>query len=308
MAAKSRSASGSPQGVEELLFHDDDVSLCLLVNHRHRTLRIIDFRAGPTLTKRDLVLAAARREGVEKVFTLVERDEVSTWMRLGLSREGSIHAFYKRSDAWIMGALIARVGPVRARLRKVTALPEDLDAEPSSPASRLADRTVAAARRLLRDSAATLPAVKLSPAREADLRKAVASAQRSGRALTGFEAFGRDVVRDACLLSTRGGFELYASCESQLCFANSLLEILTGPRNDTERLATTAAVRAVCEKLATEGIASAFSLSPADDVPLAAVYLATGFRRSGVAAQHLLVQDNRKDAIVWSRKLTAGVA
>src|SRR5260221_12935493 len=96
MAAKNFAAASS--GVDELLFHNDTVSLCLLVNRRHQTLRVIDFRAGPTLAKRNFVIAAAKREGVEKVFTLVERDEVTTWVRLGFSREGSNPSFYKRSD------------------------------------------------------------------------------------------------------------------------------------------------------------------------------------------------------------------
>jgi len=322
MAAKNFAAASS--GVEEILFHNDTVSLCLLVNRRHQTLRVIDFRAGPTVAKRNFVIAAAKREGVEKVFTLVERDEVSTWTRLGFSREGSIHAFYKRSDAWILGAVVSQVGaPAEGALRG-SALPrldaldkgdegdeddEDGDGErdeaPASPAAALAERTLARARRQLKGAAASLPAVKIAPAPAADLRRAVAAAQRAGRALTGFEAFGRDVERRAYLITARGGFELFASWESQACFGNSFLEILTGPRTEPERLATTAAVRAVCDRLAAEGVASTFCLSPADDAALASVFLGAGLRRSGVLARHLQVQGERKDAIVWSRKLAA---
>src|SRR4051812_814568 len=112
MAAKTRIET--TRGVDELFFHNNTVSLCLLVNRRNKTLRVIDFRAGPTLAKRNFVIATAQREGVEKVFPLVERDEVSTWTRLGFTREGSIPGFYKRSDAWILGAVVSQVGPVRA--------------------------------------------------------------------------------------------------------------------------------------------------------------------------------------------------
>ncbi|KYF50174.1 hypothetical protein BE08_39030, partial [Sorangium cellulosum] len=108
MAATNLSSTSS-SGVDELLFRNDAVSLCLLVNRRHRTLRIIDFRAGPTPSKRSFVLSAAKREGVEKIFTLVERDEVPTWTRLGFVREGSIPGFYKRSDAWILGAVVSEM-------------------------------------------------------------------------------------------------------------------------------------------------------------------------------------------------------
>src|SRR5438105_32462 len=131
-------------GVDELLFQNDTVSLCLLVNRRHKTLRVIDFRAGPTVAKRNFVIAAAKREGVEP--------------------------------------------------------------------------------------------------------------------------FGRDVVRSAHVLTGRGGFELYVSWESQACFGNSFLEILTGPRDDGERLFTIAAIRLLCDRLIAEGAVSTFSLAPADDV------------------------------------------
>lgn len=304
MAAKNWSASAAPSGVEELLFHNDSVSLCLLVNRRHRSLRVIDFRAGPTLAKRNFVLSTAKREGVEKVFTLVERDEVSTWTRLGFTREGSIHAFYKRSDAWILGAVVSQMGSVRAaKLDDDEDGDGDEEAEPTSPAATLAERTSARARRLVKSTEGALPAVKVAAAREADVKRALGAAQRSGRALTGFESFGRDVVRSPLLVTARGGFELFVSWETQSCFGNSFVELLTGPRNEAERLATTAAVRAVCERLAEGGIHATFGMTPADDVPLAGAYLANGFRRSAVLEKHLMAKGERKDAIVWSRKL-----
>ncbi|KYG00621.1 hypothetical protein BE21_57290 [Sorangium cellulosum] len=32
-----------------------------------------------------------------------------TWTRLGFVREGSIPGFYKRSDAWILGAVVSQM-------------------------------------------------------------------------------------------------------------------------------------------------------------------------------------------------------
>jgi hypothetical protein len=252
------------------------------------------------------VIATAMREGVEKVFTLVERDEVSTWTRLGFTREGSINAFYKRSDAWILGAVVSQVGPVRAEIAPAEDDDDDVVEEaPASPAVALAERTLARARRQMKSAGAPLPAVKIAPAREPDVRRAVAAAHRTGRALTGFEPFGRDAQRTAYVITARSGFELHASWESQACFGNSFLEILTGPRTEAERLATIASVRALCDRLAAEDIFATFCLSPADDAELATVYLSAGFRRSGVLAKHVRVGGERKDAIVWSKKLGA---
>ncbi len=311
MAAKTWTNAAN-SGVDELLFHNDTVSLCLLVNRRHSTLRIIDFRAGPTLAKRSFVVAAAKREGVEKVFTLVERDEVATWTRLGFTREGSIPSFYKRSDAWILGAVVSQIGPARAPrgtvYEEADDEDEDSEARAISPAAALAERTIARARRLLKStseatSEAAFPAVKLAPATEASTSKALSTAQRSGRALTGFEPFSRDVERRAFTLSTRGGYTVTASVETQACFGNSFFELLTGPRTEPERLAATSAVRALEARLKDEGAVSTFTLAPADDVTQAAVFLGAGFRRSGVLAQHVMLKGERKDAIVWSKKL-----
>ncbi len=313
MAAKTFSVRAN-SGVDELLFQNDTVSLCLLVNRRQATCRVIDFRAGPTVAKRNFVIAAAKREGVEKVFTLVERDEVSTWTRLGFTREGSIPSFYKRSDAWILGAVVSTVQPMQGDPRMSLASGDDddeLDQEPppsASPAIALAERTLARAKRLVKNSPEkSLPRVAIAKASEADLKKAVASAQKKGVLLTGFEPFGRDVVRHAHVLTARGGFELYASWETQPCFANSFLELHATPHTDAERVATIAAVRMLEERLLAEGVVSTFTLAPADDVALASVFLTSGFRRSAVLQKHIIVGGERKDAIVWSKKIAVPV-
>lgn len=285
-------------GSNELFLNNDSVSICLLVNRRHQHLRVIDFRAGPTVAKRSHILAAARREGVEKVFTLVERDEVSTWTKLGFVREGSIPGFYRRSDASIMGIVVADARPVAA-----AAHDDDEVGEEASAASLLADRTIARARRVLRDDGVELPAVKLSKVSEADARKAAAAAHRRGAALTGFEPFGRDAVRSTYACASRG-LTLHVSAEAQPFFHNSFIELLASPRNETERLAATAAIGALGERLRAEGATSTFAVGPADDPLHASVFLANGFRRSAALASHLLVDGERKDAIVWSKKLS----
>jgi hypothetical protein len=298
------------RAVEEIFFQNEAVSLCLLVNRRARTMRVIDFRAGPTHAKRLFVLSLAQREGMSKVYTLVERDEVQTWMKLGFAKEGNIPGFYKRSDAFLLGCSAA---PGRN-----PAQPGHPDEIPAQSEMRLAvagasppmtagqermERTIATAKRGLKDGAEALPHAKIAPLAEAEMRKAVAAALRSGRALTGFEPFGRAALRRYFTATARGGFELHASIESQECFSNAFLELLQSPRTEAEKLATAAAIRAFCERLLAEGVVSCFSLAPSDDVALATAYLQNGFRRTGLLHEHLFVRGERKDAIVWSRKL-----
>ena len=66
------------------------LTLCLLLNRRTRSIRVIDFRAGALPAKRLYIQSVATQENVEKVITLVEKDEVSSWTRVGFVREGTI--------------------------------------------------------------------------------------------------------------------------------------------------------------------------------------------------------------------------
>jgi hypothetical protein len=307
MAAKAWGAQ--QKAVDEIFFQNDAVSLCLLVNRRARTMRVIDFRAGPTMAKRQFVLALAKREGVEKAYTLVERDEVSTWVKLGFAREGNIPGFYKRSDAFLLGSLVPpKAEPpqqVQSETRIIVAKsPDEAPPAAGNPAVEAAERTLVHAKKIAKEmSDKPLPAAKIAVIRETDVRKPLAIALKTGRALTGFEPFGRDVERRYFSLTARGGFELVASTESQACFGNAFLELLQAPRNEAEKLCTMSAIRALCDKFLAEGVVSTFSLSPSDDLLLATAFVANGFRRTGLLQSHLVVRGERKDAIIWSRKL-----
>jgi len=55
------------------------------------------------------------------------------------------------------------------------------------------------------------------------------------------------------------------------------------------------------------GTVACFTLSPADDVGLAAVWVGNGFRRTGILPDHLFVSGERRGAFLFTRKLTAPV-
>src|ERR1019366_9721281 len=217
MAAK---AWGTQQkAVEEVFFQNEAVSLCLLVNRRAKTMRVVDFRAGPTAAKRLFVLSLAQREGVEKAYTLVERDEVATWVKLGFAKEGNIPGFYKRSDAFLLGCTVPPPGRAKA-LERLMPVDDDVPsqsqlrlavAEPSGPApmtasQELMERTIITAKKLLKDFPdKSVPSAKVALIGENEARKAVAAAVKSGRALTAFEPFGRDAERRYFIATARGG-------------------------------------------------------------------------------------------------------
>jgi hypothetical protein len=307
MTAKAWGAQ--QRAVDEVFCQNDAVSLCLLVNRRTRTMRVVDFRAGPSNAKRAFVSAFAEREGIRKIFTVVERDEVATWLRLGFTKEGSIPGFYKRSDAFFLGCAATDVRrphdapSAQSETRLIAAKPAS-GATATSAAQDLMERTIVTAKRTLRDAGdKSAPQARVTLVPEADARRAAAAAARGGRAITSFEPFGRDVERRYFVVTARGGFELHASVESQACFGNACIELLQGPRTASEKVATSAAVGALSAQLLHEGAVSCFSLAPSDDVGLAAAFLQNGFRRTGLLSEHMIVGSDRKDAIVWSRKL-----
>ena len=79
--------------------------------------------------------------------------------------------------------------------------------------------------------------------------------------------------------------------------------MLQAPRTDAEKLATIGALKAFCDRLLGEDVVSCFSLAPSDDLAMATAFLHNGFRRTGLLHEHLVVGGQRKDAILWSRKL-----
>lgn len=312
-AERTRSAEparSANSGIEEMFVQNESVSVCLLLNRRTKTMRVIDFRAGPSHAKRLFVLELAKREGIEKVYTLVERDETHTWMKLGFDKEANIPGFYKRSDAFLLGVGVdeALATEIKGSLEATSADDDDDEVEitppKASPAHERMEKTLAQAKKqakALLDR--PLPVAKLAPVKAESVQKTIDKAVRSGAALTAFEPFGRDVERRHFVLTAKNGFELVASIESQACFANAFLELLTPPATEHERLATISSLRALCDKLLGEGVVSCFALAPSDDISLATAFVYNGFRRTGLLQGHMLVKGERKDAIVWSRKL-----
>ena len=171
-------------------------------------------------------------------------------------------------------------------------------------AQELAERTIVTAKKRSKDLVGKpLPVARIADAKDAEVKKAVASALKAGRALTAFEPFGRDVERRYYTVTARGGYELTMSTESQACFGNAFLELLTAPKTDADKLCAISALKAICDKMLAEEIVSCFSLAPSDDLALATAFVFNGFRRTGLLQNHLQVGNDRKDAIIWSRKL-----
>jgi hypothetical protein len=75
------------------------------------------------------------------------------------------------------------------------------------------------------------------------------------------------------------------------------------PRNEAEMQAAAAGLQWLNDFLKAKEIVSAFAFAPVDNLELATIFLACGYRKTGLLAKGALVGDKRSDAILWTRKL-----
>ena len=279
--------------VEELYFRSDSAYLCLILNRRTRSIRVVDFRAGALPAKRLYIQSVATQEEVQKVITLVEKDEVSSWTRVGFVREGTIPGFYKRSDGHLCGCVIG----------DKTASIEVSDAD-----AKLADRTINAGKKAAKDMPEKIKGASVRQATEKDALSARDAAWRKSPAFGSFDMFGRDASRIFYDVSYRRSKTNYLSAEFQDCFGHALIEVLRLPSTENETLAVLAGLRAVGEDLEQRGIVSAFAFAPHDNVEISTAFLAAGYRKTGLLAKALPTADgSRTDAILWTRKLASAL-
>lgn len=275
--------------VEELYFRSDSAYLCLLLNRRTRSIRVIDFRAGALPAKRLYIQSVATQESVEKVITLVEKDEVSSWTRVGFVREGTIPGFYKRSDGHLCGCVIGD---------------KTASVEVSDASEKLTDKTINAAKKAAKDIPEKIRGASVRKASEKDALAARDAAWRKNPALGSFDVFGRDAGRIYYEASVKRSKPNFLSAEFQDCFGHALIEVLRLPTTENEMLAIASGLNALGDNLQERGIVAAFSFAPNDNMELATAFVAAGYRKTGLLAQGVLDgAGGRKDAILWTRKL-----
>ncbi len=275
--------------VEELYFRSDSAYLCLLLNRRTRCIRVIDFRAGALPAKRLYIQSVATQENVDKVITLVEKDEVSSWTRVGFVREGTIPGFYKRSDGHLCGCVIGD---------------KTASVEVSDASEKLTDKTINAAKKAAKDIPEKIRGASVRKASEKDAFAARDVAWRKSPALGSFDVFGRDAQRVYYEASVKRSKPNFISAEFQDCFGHALIEVLRLPTTENEMLAVASGLNALGDNLQERGIVAAFSFAPNDNTALATAFVAAGYRKTGLLAQGVLDgEGGRKDAILWTRKL-----
>jgi hypothetical protein len=220
---------------------------------------------------------------------LVEKDEVSSWTRVGFVREGQVPGFYKRSDGHLVGCVIGE---------------RTASIEVSEDSQKVAERTINAGKKLADGIEEPVKGVTVQQTdREtAEEARDTVWTKRSD-AYGCFDAFGRDAARMYIEVQSKKTKPNYLSAEFQDCFGHSLIEILRVPRTEADVQACAGGLQWLNDYLKAKEIVSAFAFAPVDNLELATIFLSCGYRKTGLLAKGVLCGDTRTDAILWTRKL-----
>jgi hypothetical protein len=274
------------EAVRQIMLRSEHVFMCLLRNKTHNHIRVIDFRTGNFPVKKVFINSVVQEEAAHKVFTLIERDEVSGWQRLGFQKEGTIPGFYKRSDAYVMSKVFG-------------------DDEVSATTNYDEKLVIQNAKKIGKDlTESKLPTCRI---RVVDLEGATSirlEAPETRLRLTQFDPFGRHGDRLLLHAATRrGGHENVLGAEYQDCFGNAHFELLFSPKTQGELAVAYAGLQQMLTVLADRGVVSVFAFARVDQELLNGMYAAAGFRRTGLLSHQSRHEDGYVDELLWSRKL-----
>jgi hypothetical protein len=280
--------------IEEVSYRREGIHVSLIVNRRQRTARLVDFLAGNFPLKQQRLDELARREGIARIYTFVEKEESLGWAKVGFAREGTIPGYYKRSDAYLMGRVISDPPLV------------DEDGAPLTPLAdtAAAEKVLVQARKLVVDVTA-VKGLKIEVLNDLQATaQGIAPARNRKTAAWFDERFLRSGDRLHVIGRGRTTSQV-VTAELQEPFGNAYLQIPMVPTKTDEARVLAGAIHGLHEALKVREIGCTFAMTPADSPLLGAVFLGTGYRRTGVLSQHLAPGERRFDAMLWVRR-TAG--
>lgn len=313
------STQGSKKRLVERMVRNDDIFCSLLFDPLNLTIRVVDFRGGNFQTKHNYLERVLMAEGMRKIFTLIERDDMNGWQRVGYIREGTIPGYYKRSDAYIMSriydedwsnALAGEDLPERkALLAEIKNLAKGL-ADLKGSGVRCETVTEEEALELIKAEIDRLTGK--SPKGKKGKKAKAAQPPPKGADITYeqpsipvFPQFSRETENyyfHAVNRRTKGMNLLGA--EYQDCFGNAKVDIYFSPTARADRAIARQGLLSFVDWLAAIGAVAVFSLVRAEDVEKNAIYASAGFRNSGWMNRQLLGRNATADQILWTRKLT----
>ncbi|MCP4603149.1 MAG: hypothetical protein GY847_21985 [Proteobacteria bacterium] len=304
----------------ERVVRNDDIFCSLLFDQQNRTLRVVDFRGGNFQNKHTYLEKVLMSERMRKIFTLIERDDISGWQRVGYQREGSIPGYYKRSDAYIMSKIYDEdydvedeqgedLNESKKILNDIKVLGKDLS-EQKIPGIRLeqAEETTAIEaikNELKRQEAKAAKAPKIKGKKSTSKKKTPARAASDSEMTSPiFPQFSREVEFYYFIVQNRRTKQSnIIGAEYQDCFGNTKVEMYFSPQSRADHSLARGGLTMAIDTLTEIGAVSIFATADSKDVNMNALYASAGFRNTGWMNRQTLTKKGPKDLILWTRKL-----
>jgi len=303
-------SSANQNQLTERMVRNENIFCSILFDRSNRTLRVVDFRGGNFQIKHEFLEQMLIAEKMRKIFTLIERDDMNGWQRVGYQREGSIPGYYKRSDAYIMS-------------RTYNA---DLEIEPP------VDEESAENKKFLNDvknlgkeiSEQKPPSIQVKQVTEEEVTETIKKEFSRQRSKAGkskkpappaavselaaappiFPQFSREVEYYYFVAENRRSKQSNViGAEYQDCFGNAKVQLYFHPENKADQHVALVGLKKSIDYLTEIGAVSLFAVERADDLVGNAIYAALGFRSTGWMNKHLLTKKGPIDMVLWTRKL-----
>ncbi len=292
----------------------NDIFCSLLFDRLNRTLRVIDFKSGKFAPKREYLKSRVKTAALRKIFTLVEFCEVKGWRSIGYNREGTIPAYFNRSDAHIMscnyndeynieetinsdrpklGSLLCEVGRLAAQVSKKKSSPVRVDKISEAQAITEIGKEL---RR--RGKSANGKVTQNAPeARSLDLSVRRPIFCQFGRG-------GEFLYFTALEFHSQKTNVFGAECQNN--FGNAKVDIFFAPENMSEARFVRSGLVSIIGLLMSKGVNSVYTMAPEDKPLLNALFSSIGFCNTGRLYRQRLNEQGPQDLLLWTRKLDGG--
>ncbi len=317
------------KSLTEQIIRNEEIFCSLLFDHANRTLRVVDFRGGNFQSKHEYLEHILMKEGMRKIFTLIERDDINGWQRMGYHREGAIPGYYKRSDAYIMSRIYdtdfdpkesqgEEIPENKTLLTDVKELGKKLS-EQREPSVSVTPVNEAEAYEALREELGRADGKTKGKKATPTKAKATKKTKSKGRKVKAptpaevlsnpnpgliFPQFSREVEYFHFVIQNRRTKQKNViSTEYQDCFGNAKVHLCFPPESRPDQNLARTGLNQTIDQLAEQGAVSIFSTVFADDVLSNAVFAALGFRNTGWMNRQVLLPEGPQDVILWTKKL-----
>ncbi len=273
-----------PYLYERLHYKSPDIDMTLLIDHTNKTMRVIDYRMQQYKRKCQIFDTIARLRGLRKVYTLVEKQDTSSWRTVGFSKEAVVPLYFRTADAYVMSRLYEDGEPVTGGIAKLAheKRPEFDEDPPSISEPR---------------------GIKVTFIDEPeDLQDLIDEAWQDAH----YTTFIKDASQPHIgVRASSGRKKLWVTAEINDAFGHAKIDILTLPSTEREHHFTSWMIMELMRELReTYGVVSVFALARVDDTTRSEILHSAGFRVMGQLVRHVLDgKEHPHDVIVWGRKL-----